>query len=77
MKKNIVIVVLIVLTFLSSVYAFIQQTAAVASEQRALDNLVLAESARKEADQNAIEARKQERIAISSLILLEECEKKK
>ena len=59
MNKNIIIVVLVIITFMSIVYGFFQQTAARKAQIQAEMNLVLAEQVRKEADANATEAQKQ------------------
>ena len=81
MKKNIVIVVLIVVTALSSVYAFIQQTKAKVAQKLAEQNLVMAVTAQKQADANAVEAMHQQQLAIKqralALAALEKCMKRK
>ena len=63
MNKNILIGILIVISFLSVVYSFFQHTAAKKAQIQAEANLVLAEQARKEADVNAMEAQKQAELA--------------
>ena len=50
MKKNIIMVVLVVLAITSMVYAFFQQTAASKARIEAENNLVLAVAAQHEAD---------------------------
>ncbi len=67
MVKNITIIVLIIITLMSFVYAFFQQSAAEKARSQAERNLVLADEARREADANAFEARKQAQIAIETL----------
>ncbi|CAN5172848.1 hypothetical protein BH09BAC3_BH09BAC3_00100 [soil metagenome] len=64
MKKNIIIAVLIALTLFSSIYAFIQQTVAVAAQKEAEMNLILALEAEKRASANAAEAAQQARVAM-------------
>ena len=73
MKKNIVIVLLVVVTVLSSVYAFIQQTAAKAAHKQAEMNLDLALKARAEAEQQRAIANEQAMLLQKQM---EECKKK-
>ncbi len=88
MKKNIVIIVLIATTFISSVYAFIQQTSAEAAQKQAEMNLVLAVEAEKKASVNAAEvsavvaqASQQAKLAMEERVraqkALENCMKRK
>ena len=63
MKKNILIVVLAIVTFISLLYGRIQQTAATKAQQEAESNFIEAEKQRVMADANAKEAMLQSQLA--------------
>ena len=75
--KNVIMVVLVILSLVSAVYGIAQEAAAKKILIVAQQNLVLAEQARKEADANAVEAQKQAEIARSAKEELEKCCKAK